>query len=601
MCLNNNIIKNIIYLSTVFLLSSLFCQSIIFALGSDGLSRSPIVGIIQDNQVPIKVKGTTPGNVRIEYHKVNSSVSKFSEWGSLSYGDNLTISLILNEINYNTEYTYRVMFADGSSSEWFTFSTFPIQSQPGEFSFVFTADFRVKYVPHNIFDYISTLSPTFVALLGDDIIADYGGDVNTVPANSVLPAFRSKYMRNFDEHFQAMSSHIPIVATWDDHDYGQNNSDSTYRYKDISKKVFKETFPAYPFEDENGGIYYKFKIADVDVWVLDDRWYRSPMQTDDGENKTMLGKEQLSWLLTGLKQSTAPFKFIFSGVSFNDYGGDTSPDRGGYDSWMGYKFERNKILSFIENNQIKGVMVFSGDQHYPSADILNWKSPLNSVSQTDTSIVYSLSDLGNAVFDFSASPVHLPRATGFPLIPGHQNDPLYSFEVFRAEWGKPGNPAADNSLTSVYGFVNVDTKDSAKSVSVKFYERDSKNERMTELYKINVINTNVTDVHTQRLEIPSSFLIKQNFPNPFNGETNIIYSLPENSNIELTVYDILGTKVITLVNGYQNAGEYEVTWNGKNSYGTPMSSGIYFYKITVYSVEHNGRLWEEAKTMVYLK
>ena len=80
MCLN---IKNIMYLIKILLLSLLFSKSIIFALGSNGLARSPIVGIIQDNQVPILVKGTAPENVRIEYHKVNSSVSKFTEWVSV--------------------------------------------------------------------------------------------------------------------------------------------------------------------------------------------------------------------------------------------------------------------------------------------------------------------------------------------------------------------------------------------------------------------------------------------------------------------------------------------------------------------------------------
>ncbi|MCH7772676.1 MAG: alkaline phosphatase D family protein, partial [Bacteroidetes bacterium] len=303
---NNINIK--MYLTTLFFLFSLFCESIIFAMGSDGLSRSPIVGIIQDNQVPILVKGTAPGNVRIEYHDVNSSVSKFSEWGSLSYGDDLAKNLIISEINYNTEYKYRVMFADGSSSEWFAFSTFPQQSQPGEFSFVFSACLRDKWVPHNIFDYISTLSPTFVALLGDQMYADIDGDINTGPPNSVVSALRAKYTRNFDDHFQAMSSNIPIAAIWDDHDYGQDNSDSTYRYKEETKKVFKESFPTYPFQIEDEGIYYQFKIADVDIFVLDTRWYRSPMDEDDNEDKTMLGEEQLEWLLNQLKQSTAPFK-----------------------------------------------------------------------------------------------------------------------------------------------------------------------------------------------------------------------------------------------------------------------------------------------------
>ena len=393
--------KRFIYYTAVFLLFVLSAQSSIFSLQSIELSRSPIVGIIQDNQVPIKVKGTSTGNVRIEYFEGNDSVSNFSQWEYLSYSDDLTKSLMLNDINYNTEYTYRAIFADGSSSEWFSFSTFPQQSQSGEFSFVFSTCFRVNFLPHNIFNYISTLSPTFVALLGDQIYADYDGNINTGPPNSVVPALRSKYAQNFDEHFQAMSSTVPIIATWDDHDYGQDNSDSTYIYKVETKKVFKENFPIYPYQVEDEGIYYQFKIADVDVFVLDTRWYRSPMDVVDDEDKTMLGEEQLSWLLNGLNQSTAPFKLILSSVSMNDYGGDTSSGREGYDSWMGYTFERNTILSFIEDNQIYGVLVFSGDQHYPSGYILNWNTPLNSVSQTDSSIVYSLSDLGLVVFDFS--------------------------------------------------------------------------------------------------------------------------------------------------------------------------------------------------------
>ena len=172
--------------------------------------------------------------------------------------------------------------------------------------------------------------------------------------------------------------------------------------------------------------------------------------------------------MNNLKLSTAPFKIIFSSVSMNDYGGDTSTGRDGFDSWMGYTFERNKILSFIEENQIYGVMVFSGDQHYPSGHILNWNIPLNSISQTDTSIVYSLSDLERAVFDFSSSPFHYTRATGHPLIPGNQNDPLYSFEVFRAEWGHPAESPSLGELTSVYGLVEVDTRNSTKSVSVTY-------------------------------------------------------------------------------------------------------------------------------------
>ena len=586
--------KKLIGYTTIFLLFIISGQSSILAQQTEELLRSPILGILQDNQTSVQVKGKMPGNVRIAFHEVNDPQDKFSDWTRLSFANDLSANLTLQEIKYNSSYVYRVEFEDGSHTQWFTFATFPQQSQPGEFSFVFSACVRDKYTPHSVFESISDQSPTFVALLGDQMYADFDGNINTGPAASVLAALRAKYDRNFDEYFQTMSSQTPIVAIWDDHDYGQDNADSTYRYKAEARKVFKESFPIYPFQQEDGGLYYQFTVADVDIFVLDTRWHRSPMQDSDGDGKTMLGEEQLLWLLNGLKQSTAPFKMIFSSVSFNDYGGDTSSGTQGFDSWMGYKFERNRILSFIEENQIQGVLVFSGDQHYPSAHILNWQAPLNSFSQTDTSIVYSLSDLGSAVFDFSASPLHYTRASGHRLIASNQGNPFYSFEVFRTEW-------SNRSLTSVYGFVEVDTKSSAKSVSVKFYELDSDNTRMEELYRITVTSDNVTEVSSQRSETPISYLTTQNYPNPFNGVTLIEYVLPEASEVELIVYDLSGHEVVTLVRGLQVVGRHRVNWNGKSYRGIQVASGIYFYRITAFSNRLPGQSISVTNRMIYLK
>ena len=471
-----------------FLLLVISGPSLILAQERGELSRSPILGILQDNQTTVQVKGKTPGNVRIAFHEVNDPQDSFSDWVRLSFANALTANLTLGEIKYNSSYAYRVEFEDGSHTQWFTFATFPQQSQPGEFSFVFSACVRDKYSPHRVFEAISDQSPTFVALLGDQMYADYDGDINTGPAASVLAALRAKYDRNFDDYFQTMSSQTPIVAIWDDHDYGQDNTDSTYRYKAETRKVFRESFPTYPFQVEDGGLYYQFTVADVDIFVLDTRWYRSPMQDGDDEGKTMLGEEQLLWLMNGLKQSAAPFKMIFSSVSFNDYGGDTSSGRRGFDSWMGYKFERSKFLSFIEENQIQGVLVFSGDQHYPSAHILNWQAPLNSISQTDTSIVYSLSDLGSAVFDFSASPLNYKRATGHPLIPENQVNPAFSFEIFRPDWAMPRETAEDAPLVvgSVFGLAEVDTESSPRKISVTFYELDPEIAEMAEMFRVGI-------------------------------------------------------------------------------------------------------------------
>ena len=471
--------------------------------------RLPMVGIIQNSEVPILIKTISKGKVRIEYKRADESSNTFStNWRTLSESNAFTTNLILNELNYDTEYKYRVEFDDGRYSKWFSFKTFPTQGAPGKFSFVFSSGQREKYMTPYVWDNIIKISPTFVAPLGDQMYGDYDGNLDQLveylandsirqkgiekgeimlKEKTVLQAFRGKYQRTFIKSFQKMSSSIPIMAIWDDHDMGQDNNDGTYRYKKIAKKVFKETYPAYPFEVKNGGLYYKFTIANVDVFVLDTRWYRSPMQNADGKGKIMLGEKQLLWLLNGLKQSTTPFKIVFSSCSMNDYGGDTSTGRPGYDSWMGYKFARSKILSFIKKNKIKGVLVFSADQHYPSANILNWNSPLHYVSKTDSSIEYSFKNLGSAVFGFSASPFNYKRAIGFPLIPENQKNPFFSYEIYRADWAKPEKKKQYHYLdTSVYGVGEIDTKSSPANVVVKFYELNKKTSKMVELYSVKV-------------------------------------------------------------------------------------------------------------------
>ncbi len=79
--------------------------------------------------------------------------------------------------------------------------------------------------------------------------------------------------------------------------------------------------------------------------------------------------------------------------------------------------------------------------------------------------------------------------------------------------------------------------------------------------------------------LPPAFELHQNFPNPFNPETQISYSLPEEGEVRLTIYNVLGQQVKVLVDGHQNAGAQTVIWDGCNENGEKVSSGIYFYKL----------------------
>ena len=79
--------------------------------------------------------------------------------------------------------------------------------------------------------------------------------------------------------------------------------------------------------------------------------------------------------------------------------------------------------------------------------------------------------------------------------------------------------------------------------------------------------------------VPSSFSLSNAYPNPFNPTTNIKFNLAKNENVRLVVFNILGQKVKTLVNGDMKAGEYTATWDGRDEFGSTVASGIYFYRL----------------------
>jgi hypothetical protein len=95
-------------------------------------------------------------------------------------------------------------------------------------------------------------------------------------------------------------------------------------------------------------------------------------------------------------------------------------------------------------------------------------------------------------------------------------------------------------------------------------------------------------------EIPIKFALDQNYPNPFNPNTLINYAIPKQSQVRLDVFNILGQKVITLVDKSEQPGFYSATWDGVNSEGKSTSSGIYFYKISAGD-------YTEIKKMVLIK
>ncbi len=102
---------------------------------------------------------------------------------------------------------------------------------------------------------------------------------------------------------------------------------------------------------------------------------------------------------------------------------------------------------------------------------------------------------------------------------------------------------------------------------------------------IRLTDFQLVDIDAQTLkidiigELPTSFSLQQNYPNPFNANTAISFELPVSSAIKLSIYNVMGQNVNVLEDGYFEAGNHTVIWNGLDSDGNPVSSGVYFYRL----------------------
>jgi alkaline phosphatase D len=156
---------------------------------------------------------------------------------------------------------------------------------------------------------------------------------------------------------------MPHYAMWDDHDYGPNDIGSHYTLKETSKKVF-DSYWANPSSGHNGeGVYTQIGYGDVDIFMCDDRWWRSADDMKDSvagkpnPEKTMLGAQQLQWLKNALLYSSATFKIVAVGSQVLNPASTK-------DKLQDYPAEYYDLVNFITDNKIDGILFMSGDRHH---------------------------------------------------------------------------------------------------------------------------------------------------------------------------------------------------------------------------------------------
>ncbi len=137
---------------------------------------------------------------------------------------------------------------------------------------------------------------------------------------------------------------------------------------------------------------------------------------------------------------------------------------------------------------------------------------------------------------------------------------------------------------------NWDTAEFPNSGPNRAYEVPATNSVLTHWY-----NDEDPNVSIDEMEMPKEFSLSQNYPNPFNPTTNISYTLPFNSQVKLTIYNMLGNKIVDLVNSNQTTGIYNVSWLAGNQ-----PSGIYFYSIEIKSNAGN-ESYSNIKKMMLVK
>ncbi|MCI0698634.1 choice-of-anchor J domain-containing protein [candidate division KSB1 bacterium] len=157
-----------------------------------------------------------------------------------------------------------------------------------------------------------------------------------------------------------------------------------------------------------------------------------------------------------------------------------------------------------------------------------------------------------------------------------------------------------NNEWKQYQFTLTDFVEPGSDIFIAFREHVANTSVEGDALFLDLVEvTSMVTAINERLEGRSHFQLYQNYPNPFNPETTIRYNMPFKGQALLAIYDLTGRRVAQLEAGVKNAGEYVIRWDGRDSAGNSVTSGIYFYRLEVKS--SNGAVVVLTKKLALVK
>jgi len=267
------------------------------------------------------------------------------------------------------------------------FTTLPDAKSHAPVTFAWSGDLggqglcRRGAAGYPIFDMLGKQPLDFFLFLGDTI---YGDDLCPSPPNEPGADFRATNLAEYRarhrdqrsaEALRRFLANVPVSVIWDDHEVRNDFAGPFDSQMEAGRQALREYWPIPVAPDDPHRLYRTVPVgADLELFILDTRQYRSRNIDPDGPAKTMLGAPQLQWLLKGLTESTATWKVIVSSVPLSipkGGGGGVS----GYDGWAGgpsgpgFERERQVIVDAILGRQVKNVVFLAGDVHYVQANV----------------------------------------------------------------------------------------------------------------------------------------------------------------------------------------------------------------------------------------